>query len=98
MHFPPNVISSLLCLFPSFLYTSQERYPFNVTLKKTNIAFYSGIVYLPGATVNNFWQLVIIRFALGVLIGGVIPSRIAYIRQEAPVAMQGEVLGYNTSL
>lgn len=58
----------------------------------------AGMVYLPGATVNNYWQLVVIRFALGVLIGGVIPSRIAYIRQEAPIAMQGEVLGYNTSL
>jgi MFS family permease len=44
------------------------------------------------------WQLVLVRFALGVTIGGIIPVRIAYIRQEAPVAMQGEVLGYNTSL
>jgi len=58
----------------------------------------AGIIYLPGAAVNQFWQLVVIRFALGVLIGGVIPTRIAYIRGEAPIAMQGEVLGYNTSL
>src|SRR5699024_11334246 len=28
----------------------------------------------------------------------IIPLRIAYIRQEAPLSMQGEVLGYNTSL
>jgi MFS transporter, DHA1 family, multidrug resistance protein len=58
----------------------------------------AGIIYLPGAAVTQFWQLVVIRFVLGVLIGGVIPTRIAYIRQEAPIAMQGEVLGYNTSL
>ena len=62
------------------------------------LLFISGIVYLPGAAVTNFWQLVIIRFVLGIAIGGIIPVRIAYIRQEAPIAMQGEVLGYNTSL
>lgn len=58
----------------------------------------AGVVYMPGAAVNHFWQLVVIRFVLGVLIGGVVPTRIAYIRQEAPIEMQGEVLGYNTSL
>ena len=62
------------------------------------LLFLAGIVYLPGAAVTSFWQLVVIRFALGISIGGIIPVRIAYIRQEAPIAMQGEVLGYNTSL
>jgi MFS transporter, DHA1 family, multidrug resistance protein len=62
------------------------------------LLFLSGVVYLPGAGVTSFWQLIIIRFALGLTIGGIIPVRIAYIRQEAPLAMQGEVLGYNTSL
>ncbi|MBO0959833.1 MFS transporter [Neobacillus sp. MM2021_6] len=62
------------------------------------LLFLAGIFYLPGAAVTNFWQLVLIRFTLGVTIGGIIPVRIAYIRQEAPIAMQGEVLGYNTSL
>jgi MFS transporter, DHA1 family, multidrug resistance protein len=57
-----------------------------------------GIVYLPGAFVTNIWQLSIIRFALGITLGGIIPLRVAYIRQEAPITMQGEVLGYNTSL
>ncbi|NHM32509.1 multidrug efflux MFS transporter [Bacillus sp. C11] len=62
------------------------------------LLFLAGLVYLPGAAVTEFWQLVVIRFALGITIGGIIPVRIAYIRQEAPIAMQGEVLGYNTSL
>lgn len=62
------------------------------------LLFLAGIVYLPGALVTSLWQLVIIRFVLGVAIGGIIPVRIAYIRQEAPLAMQGEVLGYNNSL
>jgi MFS transporter, DHA1 family, multidrug resistance protein len=62
------------------------------------LLFMSAVVYLPGAFVSNIWQLVVIRFLLGIAIGGIIPVRIAYIRQEAPVSMQGEVLGYNTSL
>lgn len=62
------------------------------------LLFVAGLVYLPGAFVTSIWQLVIVRFLLGVSIGGIIPLRIAYIRQEAPLSMQGEVLGYNTSL
>jgi len=62
------------------------------------LLFMAGIVYLPAAFVTNIWQLVILRFLLGISIGGIIPVRTAYIRQEAPLAMQGEVLGYNTSL
>jgi MFS transporter, DHA1 family, multidrug resistance protein len=64
----------------------------------TTLLFMAGIVYLPGALVTNIWQLVILRFLLGISIGGIIPVRIAYIRQTAPLSMQGEVLGYNTSL
>lgn len=62
------------------------------------LLFMAGIFYLPGGFINSFWQLVLIRFILGVTIGGIIPVRIAYIRQKAPIAMQGEVLGYSTSL
>ncbi|GAA0421619.1 MFS transporter [Virgibacillus sp. AGTR] len=62
------------------------------------LLFMAGIVYLPGAFVTSIWQLVILRFLLGISIGGIIPLRIAYIRQKAPLSMQGEVLGYNTSL
>ncbi|WP_204498075.1 MFS transporter [Aquibacillus albus] len=62
------------------------------------LLFMAALFYFPGAFVTNIWQLVILRFLLGAAIGGIIPVRIAYIRQEAPVAMQGEVLGYNTSI
>lgn len=62
------------------------------------LLFIAAIVYLPGGFVTNIWQLVFIRFLLGISIGGIVPVRVAYIRQEAPIAMQGEVLGYNTSL
>ncbi|MCZ0702474.1 MFS family permease [Natronobacillus azotifigens] len=62
------------------------------------LLFYAAAVYFPAGFVTSLWQLVILRFLLGVAIGGIIPVRIAYIRQEAPIAMQGEVLGYNTSI
>lgn len=58
----------------------------------------AGIAYFPGAFVTNIWQLIVLRFILGIAIGGIVPTRIAYIRREAPLSMQGEVLGYNTSL
>ena len=64
----------------------------------TVLLFAAGIVYFPGAFVFSIWQLVILRFLLGVALGGLVPLRIAYIRQAAPLSMQGEVLGYNTSL
>lgn len=64
----------------------------------TVLLFVAAIVYLPGGFVTSIWQLIIIRFLLGLSIGGIVPVRVAYIRQEAPIAMQGEVLGYSTSL
>lgn len=60
--------------------------------------FVSGLVYLPGMFITTIWQLVIMRFLLGLFLGGVIPIRVAYIRKEAPLSTQGEVLGYDTSL
>lgn len=62
------------------------------------LLFMAGIFYLPGAFVTNIWQLIILRFLVGTAIGGIIPLRVAYIREAAPLSMQGEVLGYNTSL
>jgi MFS family permease len=55
------------------------------------------VVYLPQAFVTSIWQLLALRFFLGMVIGGVIPCIVAYIRQAAPYSVQGEVLGYNTS-
>jgi MFS transporter, DHA1 family, multidrug resistance protein len=58
----------------------------------------AGIIYLPGAFVTSIWQLVVIRLFLGISLGGVIPVLVAYIRQVTPLAIQGEVMGYNTSV
>lgn len=58
----------------------------------------AGFSYFPAAFVTNIWQLIGLRVILGIALGGIIPVRVAYIRQEAPLSMQGEVLGYSTSL
>ena len=55
------------------------------------------IFIVPQALASELWQLVLFRFLFGIAIGGMIPSVTAYIRQEAPLSMQGEVLGYNQS-
>ncbi|QTC43947.1 MFS transporter [Bacillus sp. V3] len=57
----------------------------------------ASILIVPQALVTELWQLVFLRFLFGIAIGGMIPCVTAYIRQEAPLSMQGEVLGYNQS-
>lgn len=62
------------------------------------LLFLVGMVYFPLAFVTGFGQLLILRFLIGLTLGGIDPVRVAYIRDRAPIEMQGEVLGYNTSL
>ncbi len=62
------------------------------------LLFLVGLSYFPLAFVTGFGQLLILRFFIGLTLGGIDPARIAYIRDKAPIEMQGEVLGYNTSL
>ncbi|GEL05427.1 MFS transporter [Rummeliibacillus stabekisii] len=55
------------------------------------------VFMVPQAMVTALWQLVILRFLYGIAMGGLIPATTALIRREAPVVVQGEVMGYNTS-
>lgn len=57
----------------------------------------SAIFFIPQSFVTSLWQLVLLRFFLGMSLGGIIPCMTAFIRMQAPQAMQGEVLGYNVS-
>lgn len=52
---------------------------------------------VPQAFVTELWQLIVLRFLFGMVAGGLIPITTALIRREAPVAIQGEVMGYNQS-
>lgn len=62
------------------------------------LLFLVGAIYFPLAFITSFSQLLILRFLIGLTLGGIDPVRIAYIRESAPIEMQGEVIGYNTSL
>ncbi|GEN83325.1 MFS transporter [Sporosarcina luteola] len=57
----------------------------------------SFIFIVPQAFVSSIWQLMIWRLLFGIAIGGMIPITTALVRREAPIDMQGEVMGYNTS-
>ncbi|WP_088006546.1 MFS transporter [Indiicoccus explosivorum] len=52
---------------------------------------------IPQAFVTELWQLIILRFLYGIAVGGMIPTTTALMRREAPIDIQGEVMGYNTS-
>lgn len=57
----------------------------------------AGICFIPQAFVQNIWQLLVIRFMIGVFIGGLLPSVNALIRKSAPEGMESRTYGLNTS-
>lgn len=52
---------------------------------------------IPQAFVTELWQLIGLRLLFGIAVGGLIPITTALIRREAPIEIQGEVMGYSTS-
>lgn len=57
----------------------------------------SFVFIIPQAFVTQLWQLMVFRLLFGIAIGGMIPVTTALVRREAPLDIQGEVMGYNTS-
>ncbi|CAM3202333.1 MFS transporter [Filibacter tadaridae] len=57
----------------------------------------SFVFIIPQAFVTDLWQLVVCRLLFGTAVGGMIPLTTALVRREAPIDIQGEVMGYNTS-
>ena len=57
----------------------------------------SAIMFIPQAFVTSVWQLVVVRFALGVFLGGLIPAVNALIRQYTPEGMESRAYSFNTS-
>ena len=55
------------------------------------------IFIIPQAFVTDLWQLIGLRLLFGIAVGGLIPITTALIRREAPIEIQGEVMGYSTS-
>ena len=57
----------------------------------------SGLLVIPQAFVTAAWQLIGLRFLLGVALAGLLPSVIATLRRSVPEAMAGTMLGYAVS-
>ncbi len=57
----------------------------------------AAVFIVPQALAQQVWQLILFRFLFGIAIGGMFPAITAFIRSEAPLGMQGEVMGYNIS-
>jgi MFS family permease len=57
----------------------------------------SGLLLIPQAFVTAGWQLVGLRFLMGLALGGLLPCIAAVIRHNVPEGSAGGVLGYSTS-
>lgn len=57
----------------------------------------AAVLLLPQAFVTSAWQLVGLRFLMGVALAGLLPCIASVIRHSVPAAVTGGVLGYSTS-
>lgn len=57
----------------------------------------AGILFIPQALVTTVWQLVVLRFLLGLCLGGLLPSVNSLLRRSTPSHMVSRVYGYNNS-
>lgn len=57
----------------------------------------AGLLLIPQALVTEAWQLVALRLAMGLALGGLIPCVSAVIRQNVGAQRVGKMLGYSTS-
>ncbi|WP_413197011.1 MFS transporter [Pararobbsia alpina] len=57
----------------------------------------AGLLLVPQAFVTKGWQLVALRFALGIALGGLLPCITSVIRHNVPPGVAGHMLGYSIS-
>ncbi|UHA72573.1 MFS transporter [Paenibacillus sp. 481] len=57
----------------------------------------AAIALIPQAFVQNVWQLLAVRFLLGMFMGGLLPSVNSLIRQYTPDGMESRAYSFNTS-
>ncbi len=57
----------------------------------------SALLLIPQAFVTTGWQLVALRFLMGLALGGLLPCVTSIIRHNVPDGIAGRVLGYSTS-
>ncbi|MCG7359795.1 MFS transporter [Roseomonas sp. ACRSG] len=55
------------------------------------------VLLTPQAFVTENWQLICLRFLMGISLAGLLPAIAATIRHNVPQGAAGTILGYNTS-
>lgn len=56
---------------------------------------FAGVMILPQAYVKNPWQLMALRFALGLAIGGLTPSVNTLLKRITPDRLTGRIMGFS---
>jgi DHA1 family multidrug resistance protein-like MFS transporter len=57
----------------------------------------AAVVFIPQAYVQNPWELMVLRFLLGIAAAGMLPSVNSLLKQMVPESLAGRVYGYNQS-
>ncbi|RDV00981.1 MFS transporter [Trinickia dinghuensis] len=57
----------------------------------------AGVLLVPQAFVTSAWQLIVLRFLMGLALGGLLPCIAAVIRHNVPDHFVGAALGYSLS-
>ncbi|ALL68294.1 Multidrug-efflux transporter, major facilitator superfamily [Paraburkholderia caribensis MBA4] len=57
----------------------------------------AGILLIPQAFVTTGWELIVLRFLMGLALGGLLPCVASVIRHNVPPSVAGSMLGYSTS-
>ena len=57
----------------------------------------TSVLLIPQAFVTTGWQLVLLRFLMGMSLAGLLPSITTVIRHNVPNAIAGSILGLSTS-
>lgn len=57
----------------------------------------AAVLLIPQALVTHPWQLVVLRFLMGLALGGLLPCIASIIRHNVPEGIAGRMLGYSTS-
>ncbi|MBU8907136.1 MFS transporter [Desertibacillus haloalkaliphilus] len=55
------------------------------------------VVSIPQAFVTSLWQLIILRFMVGLCLGGLLPAVNTLIRHHSPEGMEGRTYGFSNS-
>jgi MFS family permease len=57
----------------------------------------SALLLVPQAFVTASWQLIVLRFLMGIALGGLLPCIASVIRHSVPASVAGAILGYSVS-